>query len=425
MEIRQFDNRNGIRNPYINKLSKNPEPCIISLNDTPIPLPPNDQCNEQPDEYISSNRYIKKRNIPPPVHLPVILPLVARLPSRNATYPSAEILTITEVTKVFHLMSTPEKTTSIIARNSFRITGMVLHIDPLTQWLILGEVINNTHTPNISKNNGVELNRFSEDVYKTSMDIVSSTSSRQHEQLKPQQGSSSLHMNTKKRKILLTKNNHGVAEQGLIGARNKKIVHKLGIDSSKSGTAIDKVANTDCKVKLTDKITKLIKDNQRRKIPLLVVDFSLISLIDNFSVGDLVMIIGEVNNCPDIKKYDVTDLDKVNLLDVNNSEENIKNSDKNCLKQELTRKMMFQTSNIISLGLKERLTVSSAGDKEQENNKTYSKKGGIYINARILKNVNGTDMNLFHEALLLRRKHLKDRIHFVDGLDKQYGVGIS
>jgi len=87
--------------------------------------------------------------------------------------------------------------------------------------------------------------------------------------------------------------------------------------------------------------------------------------------------------------------------------------------------MMFQTSNIISLGLKERLTVSSAGDKEQENNKTYSKKGGIYINARILKNVNGTDMNLFHEALLLRRKHLKDRIHFVDGLDKQYSVGIS
>jgi len=322
-------------------------------------------------------------------------------------------------------MSTPEKTTSIIARNSFRITGMVLHIDPLTQWLILGEVINNTHTPNISKNNGVELNRFSEDVYKTSMDIVSSTSSRQHEQLKPQQGSSSLHMNTKKRKILLAKNNHGVAEQGLIGARNKKIVHKLGIDSSKLGTAIDKVANTDYKVKVTDKITKLINDNQRRKIPLLVVDFSLISLIDNFSVGDLVMIIGEVNNCPDIKKYDVTDLDKVNLLDVNNSEENIKNSDKNCLKQELTRKMMFQTSNIISLGLKERLTVSSAGDKEQENNKTSSKKGGKYINARILKNVNGTDMNLFHEALLLRRKHLKDRIHFVDGLDKQYGVGIS
>merc|ERR1712238_543193 len=205
----------------------------------------------------------------------------------------------------------------------------------------------------------------------------------------------------------------------------KKIVHKLGIDSSKLGTAIDKVANTDYKVKVTDKITKLINDNQRRKIPLLVVDFSLISLIDNFSVGDLVMIIGEVNNCPDIKKYDVTDLDKVNLLDVNNSEENIKNSDKNCLKQELTRKMMFQTSNIISLGLKERLTVSSAGDKEQENNKTSSKKGGKYINARILKNVNGTDMNLFHEALLLRRKHLKDRIHFVDGLDKQYGVGIS
>ena len=135
-----------------------------------------------------------------------------------------------------------------------------------------------------------------------------------------------------------------------------------------------------------DSHLQIIEENQRRSIAMIVVDITLVPSLFNCAVGDQLMVIGEVR-------------------EISNPTSSSNLSD--------TLKVLYRITSC-----KQHDNSLHVDEHDQQQTMVESNKYQYsIIKARIIRNYSGVDMNLFEEALKLRRNYLKDQ-------GAQYGTGL-
>lgn len=381
------------------------------------------------------------------------LPIVERLPSRNISFQSAEILTIPELSQLIHIKT--EKETDHV-----RVTGVILHLHlgmPIneairradssvnernTSWMILGDALfvpqkkivlpSNRRTRSIvtnpriaTKNNGIATkpknivmngggNRS-----KLGATPLLSGKKRKLITVKPNNnsllgrgnGNSRILQNSKKasdktKPNLATPSSRTSASlSASIGKQKPQSTHSLPTPNSRA--ALDRTLS---------RINEEVRQKSRRGMNMVVVNIANMSCIDGCKEGDLAMVMGSV------VLLDDGDRKNSGSFGSNSASEDTKRSGATN-----DESLDIDTSSACSDSLDRvtklvgtcqiRIMRDTDTKKDLNGDQTMPKsplsatnyRSG-YIDARILKVVNGTDMSLFQKALEMRREYLHNNI---------------
>lgn len=278
------------------------------------------------------------------------LPMVDRLLSRTLSFTSAEIVTLRELSTAVTFSSQ----SSVSFNKSVRVIGHISLVDTVNMWVLLSD-------PSSCQAISTTLNPYQKgrpsDGIRFSIEGKSDFNSNRV----------SIDSLPRKRKLVSVKTpSHG-------SILNKRL---SGIDTVKGDSLLTKPK---------DPAIAVIEDNQRRNIPMVIVDIHLVPSLFNCTVGDSLMVIGEIQNISSKVSNSSNILDFLKILYPICP----------CPEQDSSLKM--------------------DETHRSDTNKIYNY---YFIQARILRNYNGIDMTLFEEALKLRRKYLKDQ-------GAQYGTGLE
>ena len=420
------------------------------------------------------------------------LPIVERLPSRNVSFQSADILTIPELSQSIHLKNAKHIGREKSLRNGahVRVTGVILHMhvgmqmdvttnaasisshshsindkcDPKPcasscgnvnnhSWIVLGDALfvprkktpmptsTSTFTPKINQNQFSSKNGI----------VAKSKNIRVNKGSRSKLGTSQL-LSGKKRRLITVKPNHN----SLLG-RSKDRSSIIGNKVTSSNGKISSLASTRtsmgaCKApsssaslgkqKLnsirptqmqaySSRIEDDMRQKSRRGMNMVVVDITNMSCIDGCKVGDLTMVMGCVvlmdngddddditshskstanntnrrnahnigTNCADVSYGNVNEgtkyshgLDRIAKF-VGLCQTRATDMREKCGAQDVSG----DNPNSVPLGKPSSLSTSPSSSGYRCG----------YVDARIVKVVNGTDMNLFQQALKMRRACLQ------------------
>lgn len=355
------------------------------------------------------------------------VPYHERLPSRTVTFTSAEILTVTELSH--HL--------EFYANRSVRITGVLLHHDVAGKFILLGDPLAGSRPRHGSscdrsvaknpyqKQRGVTPLRNPAQSRTATSKLNSSGSPKKH----PLLGS-----NGRKRRLV----NNGGAGLGSLSSGVTPRRSLLGARPNPVATPASTRGTTTKRQRLTPlpfaAATEAIRRQKRKDAPVVAVDVTCTTSMlfesgDDYdmaaSVGDLVMVIGEIRRAPPTgsseRKFDsCSDVEHtVSMVSAglrHVSSILTKQNKENGIKQGV--RVLFEED----AGVGENASVEDP-DRDKNDKQANELAGGFFLSSRIARNANGTDMNLQLEALLLRRKHMLERMGDACGASAGYVIG--
>ena len=370
------------------------------------------------------------RATPQSIHVGSNLPIASRLPSRTVSFTSAEILTISEASQVlleYFAKSTEQDQQP--SSKSIRSTGIVLYVDRVRHYLVLGDpvaplkpcqsLITNKRNPrttntsslvnsmtspppttpssnNVAKAVHESTSRNARDGKNSASERIKSTPHHKRIATTTPRSSSTtssssiLFSGSKKRKLVtapkpqynsLLQSKRNILSKSTLSLSSKGSGLRVGLNrpspflkSTTSGIHYNGNSSTNVK--------RLIQGQIRNESSVLMVDISSFSLddLDGCKVGDLAMILGEVV--------------RVSPPTNTNSKANGEGS------------MCPSMEHVLEFWAKQVLQVNCRND--DAGGSTDGPFG--VLKARIVRNANGTDINLYHQALKLRRQFLEEQI---------------
>jgi len=213
----------------------------------------------------------------------------------------------------------------------------------------------------------------------------------------------------------------------LLGQKRKLVSIKpnqnslLGLGSNNSsnnnGNSINNTnTNNTSKIKLTSRIptskqADMIRTKSRQGMNMVVVDVSTMACLDGCKVGDLVLVIGRV-------VYMESSLDEMEEKEEMEVEvDGLKSIVRLVGKWYPLCSRQGPIVNSSNDGQSGRgVPAGNGGMMETSTSSSSSSTASCgYVEARIIQVVNGTDMNLFQEALKMRREYLKEHDCFGNG----------
>ena len=135
---------------------------------------------------------------------------------------------------------------------------------------------------------------------------------------------------------------------------------------------------------IDQKVLKLIRQNVNQGMKMILIDMKCGQIDIQWKDGDLIMIIG-----------------KYLVFNIQGEEQEKSEDDHMKTINRIVKQLNCISNNNHKYGQKNGAGGVTAATSMNE------KSHGSYIEARIVKNVNGTDVNLLHQALLLRRQYLE------------------
>jgi len=428
-----------IRNPYITSKKSNPVASLASASIStskqdnvrlrgvaayPLSLHPfNRNCSKLSPTTYDANMKQSDKTTSAKASLsiqsfPKDLPVIDRLPSRNVSFSCAELLTISELTQSFVGKNMIDESKSV------RVTGTILYIDKNAQWFLLSDPlvklkqkplvevpVTNTRSTLVNKR-GVKIDNGDNAGENKNM------SNKYNEQNKNPYPSRSMPPSLlgKKRKIVTIKRNRTSMGLGLLPEEKHSFRTKIS-------------TNPPTQEKLVyDLVNKRKRDYEDAK--LLGVDLSYLSASEKCSVGDLVMIIGEVKAYSwgtNVKSAEsiahaakFSDDKKVMDSKIYRGKLHFNLKDALCLLSSLQTDLIqlsHSSANRKCTGvvMDVQLFAEEGSEEDGTRSNTSHHQHGIairrngYVQARIVRNASGTDMKLLQDALMLRRKYLKQQ----------------